>query len=374
MKKCVPPEVKDHFLDIWCEWVTPDDLIEKLDTNDNLRTSKNETQTSSTEVHKKQTDQQKSNYKRHFYFRGTKIHYEQKSDRQSLSAGPSQSRRDSIKSDRAHRRSTDRFEENGIPLTCYGCGASGVIKAKCRTCNPTTQQDATLSSSLNHMNFYSFSMESNPTSIIEISVCNTRAAVCADTGATHSVAGQKLYQLLKKNGLTFENRIIDMTLADGQIKKNGDTHSDLKQESSRSLKRQWYFSAYPERKYNFIESPPDINALLAVHTASNRCKLRENEGTSLSSQQKVKLNSLLEEYENCFQPGGEATPFIENKIDTGNHLSVAVPLYRLFPARQEILKKEIDALLAAGVIEECDSPYAAPVVLVFASIIANSMQ
>ncbi|GBL98827.1 hypothetical protein AVEN_165677-1 [Araneus ventricosus] len=189
MKKRVPPEVNYHFLDIWCEWVTPDDLIEKLDVNDNLRTSKNETQTSSTEVHKKQTDEQKSNYKRNFYFRGTKIHYEQKSDRQSLFGIPSQSRWDSINSDRAHRRSTNRFEENRIPLTCYGCGASRVIKVKCFTCNPTTQQDATLSSSLNYVNFYSFSMESNPTSIIEISVCNTRAAVCADTGATHSVAG-----------------------------------------------------------------------------------------------------------------------------------------------------------------------------------------
>ncbi|GBM37614.1 hypothetical protein AVEN_44543-1 [Araneus ventricosus] len=56
MKKRVPPEVKDHFLDIWCEWVTHNYLIEKLDTYDNLRTSKNETQASSTTVHKRQTE------------------------------------------------------------------------------------------------------------------------------------------------------------------------------------------------------------------------------------------------------------------------------------------------------------------------------
>ncbi|GBM37613.1 hypothetical protein AVEN_44542-1 [Araneus ventricosus] len=101
-------------------------------------------------------------------------------------------------------------------------------------------------------------------------------------------------------------------------------------------KKHWYFSTYPERKYNFIESPPDINAQqrLVVPTASNPCQLRENKGASLSSLQKVKLNSLLEEYENCFQPGGEPTPFIENKIDTGNHLPVAVPPNRLSPARQ----------------------------------------
>ncbi|GBN45783.1 Transposon Ty3-I Gag-Pol polyprotein [Araneus ventricosus] len=76
------------------------------------------------------------------------------------------------------------------------------------------------------------------------------------------------------------------------------------------------------------------------------------------------FNSLLEEFEKCFERGEELTPFIEHKIDTGNHLPVAVTPYRLSPARQEILKKEIDVLLAAGVIEECDSPYATPVVLV----------
>ncbi|GBL98829.1 hypothetical protein AVEN_165678-1 [Araneus ventricosus] len=87
-------------------------------------------------------------------------------------------------------------------------------------------------------------------------------------------------------------------------------------------KRHWYFSAYPERKYNFIESPPDINALLAVHTASNPCQLRENGGTSLSSQQKVKLNSLLEEYENCFQPG-------ENQHLSSNTKSIQAIIFQL---------------------------------------------
>ncbi|CAL1267106.1 unnamed protein product [Larinioides sclopetarius] len=229
MKKRVPPEIKEHFLDIWCEWVTPDDLIEKLDTYENLRTSKTQTQMSNMEVQKSQADHQKSNQKRNYYSRFPKMQCEQNSDRQSLSGVlnqsrrnpgvPSQSRRDSINNDRANRKCSDRFQEDRIPLTCYGCGTPGVIRAKCHTCNPTSQQDASQSSSFNHMNFYSFSMENNPTSIIEISICDTQAAVCADTGATHSVAGQKLYELLKKNGMAFENKMIYMTLADGQIQK-----------------------------------------------------------------------------------------------------------------------------------------------------------
>lgn len=51
----------------------------------------------------------------------------------------------------------------------------------------------------------------------EISIRGSRAAVSADTGAADSVAGENLYPLLKENGLIFENKTIDMTLADGQL-------------------------------------------------------------------------------------------------------------------------------------------------------------
>ncbi|KAF8765178.1 hypothetical protein HNY73_023166 [Argiope bruennichi] len=42
-----------------------------------------------------------------------------------------------------------------------------------------------------------FNRKRDSTSIIVIFICNTREAVCADTGVSHSVAGQKLCQLLK---------------------------------------------------------------------------------------------------------------------------------------------------------------------------------
>jgi len=31
IKKKVPPETKEHFIDIWSDWITPMDLVEKLD-------------------------------------------------------------------------------------------------------------------------------------------------------------------------------------------------------------------------------------------------------------------------------------------------------------------------------------------------------
>lgn len=65
-----------------------------------------------------------------------------------------------------------------------------------------------------------------------------------------------------------------------------------------------------------------------------------------------------------FGPIDEPTPFTEHRIDTGNHAPVSSPPYRLSPVRKIELKREIENMLAANIIEECESPWAAPVVLV----------
>ncbi|GFX89087.1 hypothetical protein TNCV_2853861 [Trichonephila clavipes] len=129
-------------------------------------------------------------------------------------------------------------------------------------------------------------------------------------------------------------------------------------------RKQWYFTETSHRKYNFVKAPPNINALLTVDPEPHLCQLRKNEGTHLSLPQREELNSLLEKYEECFQPGGEPTPFIEHRINTINHLPVAVPPYRMNPSKKEILKQEINRLLSEGIIEECESPYASPVALI----------
>ncbi|GFW77432.1 retrovirus-related Pol polyprotein from transposon 17.6 [Trichonephila clavipes] len=310
---------------------------------------------------------------------------------------PSNSRRNPISKDRIPEKKIVDTKEDRAPVSCYGCGAPGIIRSRCHTCNPVRQKDDALSSSLNQSNFYSFSSESNPISIIQISICNTEAAVCADTGATHSVAGEKLYHLLKQKGLNFEEKTMQMTFADGRTQTTEilTTSVDISIQGkviptellilknargNRTLlgidfltaagivldlqRKQWYFTETSHRKYNFVNAPPNINALLTVDPEPHLCQLRKNEGTHLSLPQREELNSLLEKYEECFQPGGEPTPFIEHRINTRNHLPVTVPPYRMNPSKKEILKQEIDRLLSEGIIEECESPYASPVVLI----------
>ncbi|GFT28940.1 transposon Tf2-9 polyprotein [Trichonephila clavipes] len=234
---------------------------------------------------------------------------------------PSNSRRNSTSNDKIPEKKIVDTKEDRTPVSCYGCGAPGIIQSRCHTCNPVRQKD-TLSS---------------------------KAAVCADTGATHSVAGEKLYHSLKQKGLNFEEKTMQMTLADGrtQTTEKLTTSVDIgiqgkviateliilkNAKGNRTLigidfltaagivldlqRKQWYFTEISHRKYNFVKAPHNINALLTVDTEPHPCQLRENEGTHFSLTQRKEINSLLEKYEECFQPGGEPTPIIEHRINT----------------------------------------------------------
>ncbi|GFS58116.1 retrovirus-related Pol polyprotein from transposon 297 [Trichonephila clavipes] len=395
IKKKAPQDYKYHFLDQWCNWNKPLQLVDKLDSYEEVRN-----------MRKKNFSWKQKEMKSNPWRRNNTRNPKLLSHEHSLSSFLSQSRRETGVPNNSRRNPTsnDRIPEKKIvdtkedrtPVPCYGCGAPGIIRSRCHTCSPVRQKD-TLSSSLNQSNFYSFSSENNPSSIIQISICNTEAAVCADTGATHSVAGEKFYNLLKQKGLNFEVKTMQMTLDDGRTQTTEilTTSVDIgiqgkviateliilkNAKGNRTLlgidfltaagivldlqRKQWYFTETSHRKYSFVKAPPNINALLTVDTEPHPCQLRENDRTYLSLTQRKEINSLLEKYEECFQPGGEHTPIIEHRINTRDHLPVAVLPYRMNPSKKEKLKREIDRLLAEGIIEECESPYASPVLII----------
>ncbi|CAG4935861.1 unnamed protein product [Colias eurytheme] len=92
--------------------------------------------------------------------------------------------------------------------------------------------------------------------------------------------------------------------------------------------------------------------------------LREDEGALLTEEERGGLQNLLCEYSDIFDIVGEPTPFAEHHIDTGDHPPIALPPYRVTPAKKEIMRAELDKMLAEDVIEECESAWAAPCVLV----------
>lgn len=105
---------------------------------------------------------------------------------------------------------------------------------------------------------------------------------------------------------------------------------------------------------------PDVQ-MATLDVLNLRC---DNEGHALEPWQMEAMNELLKKYPSLFAPTGPPTPYAEHLINTGNEPPISSPPYRASPAKTAILKKEVALLLQNGIIEECDSAWASPVVLV----------
>ncbi|GFW12087.1 uncharacterized protein TNCV_4531521 [Trichonephila clavipes] len=100
------------------------------------------------------------------------------------------------------------------PLRCYGCGKQGVIKSRCPTCKLNASQRTDVAT--NHINAYTARTRSPRLTLIDITFCGIKGRVCAETGSSHSIAGERMFQIFKDKGLLFQETTLAMSLADGQ--------------------------------------------------------------------------------------------------------------------------------------------------------------
>ncbi|GFX37580.1 uncharacterized protein TNCV_3201041 [Trichonephila clavipes] len=154
IKKKTPQDYKDHFLDQWCNWNNLLQLVDKLDSYEEVKNMRNK---NNKNFSWKQKEMNSSPWRSN-YTQNPKLSYEH-----SLSGFPSQSRRETgipsnsrrnpISKDRIPEKKIVDTKEDRTPVSCYGCGAPGIIRSRCHTCNPVRQKDDALSSSLNQSNF-----------------------------------------------------------------------------------------------------------------------------------------------------------------------------------------------------------------------------
>ncbi|XP_072934867.1 uncharacterized protein [Epargyreus clarus] len=85
---------------------------------------------------------------------------------------------------------------------------------------------------------------------------------------------------------------------------------------------------------------------------------------TLNESQRDQLIKILWDNQEAFGESQEPTDLAEHCIDTGDHNPISVPPYRLSPPRLKLLKEEIMKMLKENVIEPCNSPWSAPVVMV----------
>ncbi|GFT27159.1 hypothetical protein TNCV_40201 [Trichonephila clavipes] len=289
MKKRCSPEYKEHYLDIWEELISPEMLADKLEAFDNIRRSL------------------PSGPKRHVKARETVNDGRQVSLRKP-ELPP--------KREYSHQVPNERS-----PLRCYGCGKQGVIKSRCTTCNLNASQRTDVAT--NHINAYTAQTRSPRLTLIYITFCGINGRVCADTGFSHSIARERMFQIFKDKELLFQETTLAMSLVDGQ-KTTGE-----------ALTTQFCWFGFRCEEY----------LLVFLGQSTHKYPFGEELDTP-SIVEKMSSNTC------------------QHYINTGNTPPISVPPYRISPVKKEILRKEIEDLLEKNIIEECESAYGAPVVLI----------
>ncbi|GFT79672.1 retrovirus-related Pol polyprotein from transposon opus [Nephila pilipes] len=215
-------------------------------------------------------------------------------------------------------------EDRRSAHTCYGCGEPGVIKPRCPKCSPSSTHS---SPRVGNVIFQSCSTKPTQITLLNITVNGLPGTACADSGASHCIAGELLYEILKKRGADFQKTQLTMSLADGTkneveayttcvdvglegkvIKTNLIALSHAKENRTLlgtdflkdagvvlDLKdRNWYFNDFPRRKFEFAEDATACN-INTMTTESNSCQLREDESHKLSNEEKecISFESIL---------------------------------------------------------------------------------
>ncbi|CAB3240087.1 unnamed protein product [Arctia plantaginis] len=223
------------------------------------------------------------------------------------------------------RDSCDKLSKRSLSTNsgtvCYNCGEKGHVRVNCPKGKQGSAGDSNTNVKIENV-FSSVYIDSKKSCsdfvndnnkqgrpIVRVCVGGYQGTALLDTAARRSIASYSLYSLLKRIGSDFRAETMSLKLADVNV-------------------------------------------------------LRTDEGAMLSGSERSTLENLLGEYSDTFDIVGEPTPFAEHHIDTGDHPPIALPPYRLTPAKKEIMRAELDKMLAEDVIEECESAWAAPCVLV----------
>ncbi|GFT43635.1 retrovirus-related Pol polyprotein from transposon 17.6 [Trichonephila clavipes] len=278
--------------------------------------------------------------------------------------------------------------EGRNPIGCYGCGTPGVIKSKCPKCTRANEMET----AVNCMTLFNLNSNLYPTSVIVLKIFGEKIAVCADTGASHTIAGEKMFKFLQEHDVTFTNKRISFMMADGirqtimAVSTAVDLYIEGKVIATEFLVlpdakgnktlirldflnaagivldvqgRKWHFSGNPRKQYKFFKKTLEDITLSAF-------ELREDEGKNLylQNRQEKSIYSWTEMRHVSNQ--GESSRLILNTvlIRVITPPPIATSSYRMNPVKKEVLREQIEELLRQNVIEEFESPYAAPVVLV----------
>ncbi|GFT14743.1 uncharacterized protein TNCV_99411 [Trichonephila clavipes] len=148
IKRRVPPEVRDHFVDDWSGWVSPSELADKLDVYCNIRNA--------TTLVKKIAHLRE---------------YPSKSYAPKRNSHDCRFNRFNQAGSTSSFNSSEKLktgEKSGRPpISCYGCSKIGVTKPRCPNCKPIVNRD---SANFGNISLHSCSSTPNQTAVLRLAV------------------------------------------------------------------------------------------------------------------------------------------------------------------------------------------------------------
>ncbi|KAL0901981.1 hypothetical protein ABMA27_007118 [Loxostege sticticalis] len=228
--------------------------------------------------------------------------------------------------------SSHASDSSSSQLRCYGCGQLGVVRSKCDNCKSTHTSSTS--------NFCT----------AHIQVVNRKGVAILDTGATHSIAGSTLYPLLVDAGVKFTQSSRTIGLADGsqqacttlecvinvtlQGRTIPTTFMVLPNAQTRTLlgrdfitkacilldlpQSSWCFNDVPHRWVPFVTSfelVPTASNMELMKVEAADVMLRGDEGTRLTTDQRVQLNAFLVGRADQFAKEGPPTDYATHRLN-----------------------------------------------------------
>lgn len=201
-----------------------------------------------------------------------------------------------------------------------------------------------------------------------------------DSGANISVLGKDSLDFLKSIGKHFTKFSSDVATSDG-TKQSIVGFIDL-QVKYKDLEKFHQFFVVPTLKqqlylgFDFWKSfgiAPELHnfqinevSFSEIFEESSEVSPEppEREAHSLSPEQSFRLEQVKSLFPSSTKLGLGHTPLLSHKIDTGDAEPIKARHYPVSPNVQKLMFEELDRMISLGVIEEAESPWNSPVVLV----------
>ncbi|XP_045474012.1 uncharacterized protein LOC123680256 [Harmonia axyridis] len=246
-----------------------------------------------------------------------------------------------------------RSPENTGSINCYGCGRPGVMRRNCPTCNQTSS---------NPYGFCALHMAqvvqaAQPTqmrnrSMLASNILGIPGTACIDTGARISVAGASLYHKLQQKKVPFSTINAHYRYADGKLRTGlvldiaGGTWIFRDQ---RNKKFSW-FSEEDGKKLN----PPEGSAHSVVASVDVEPHRLYKPMTEEELTEEHRPSPLF-----CPSPSQQRWMWEAALHNVDAWWDETMDISTL-----DIVDEEIDKMVQEDLIEESDSPWASPVVMV----------